>query len=481
MTDFVARLLRQPGPRLRPLPPHVFDPAAPRLRGDRTPRERRRPGTAAAPTTTAPDPGPAAAARHSATGSLRQREHAPSVAAGEGRAAAARTTDGGGDPLAACPRTAGRRGRADATPAGPGADASTTTGETSQALDHGRTAARRGGEGRGRAVNAPPRDGGPADSGSPAPPSAAAVHPPVGQGVTRPVRPSNDSAAGRLGRRPDGRGHGVERDARTGSQGRPAAGDPVEDSAAPEAVVAPVLPAVAPSAPARPDSAPFAATASSSTFPAVGRTGADNEASAGTGSRRPARAAHADHETPDTDRPPVTPAGTAGLPGGGTTPPTPADLRPGGRSPHAATPASGDGGFPGRGPASAAHRPTATEPPPAPRRPAATLEPATLSGRPLVPPEAGAASLRPRSPALPAWPAPTLPGPAEVPPPTDAPPSVARPVAERALDSSAPGTVVRITIDRLDVRTIAPPSAERPGPRRLPRLSLDAYLSGRRS
>ncbi|MFI2189512.1 hypothetical protein [Streptomyces sioyaensis] len=49
------------------------------------------------------------------------------------------------------------------------------------------------------------------------------------------------------------------------------------------------------------------------------------------------------------------------------------------------------------------------------------------------------------------------------------------------MDSSAAGTVVRITIDRLDVRTVAPPSAERPGPRRVPRLSLDAYLSGRRS
>ncbi|MGX1851945.1 hypothetical protein [Streptomyces sp. NPDC055299] len=49
------------------------------------------------------------------------------------------------------------------------------------------------------------------------------------------------------------------------------------------------------------------------------------------------------------------------------------------------------------------------------------------------------------------------------------------------MDSGTAGTVVRITIDRLDVRTVAPPSTERPGPRRLPRLSLDAYLSGRQS
>ncbi|MFI1304398.1 hypothetical protein [Streptomyces sioyaensis] len=49
------------------------------------------------------------------------------------------------------------------------------------------------------------------------------------------------------------------------------------------------------------------------------------------------------------------------------------------------------------------------------------------------------------------------------------------------MDSEVPETVVRITIDRVDVRTVAPSSAERPGPRRLPRLSLDAYLSGRRS
>ncbi|MFE6690647.1 hypothetical protein ACFVFQ_29780 [Streptomyces sp. NPDC057743] len=49
------------------------------------------------------------------------------------------------------------------------------------------------------------------------------------------------------------------------------------------------------------------------------------------------------------------------------------------------------------------------------------------------------------------------------------------------VDSGAAETVVRITIDRLEVRTVAPLSAERSGLRRVPRLSLDAYLTGRRS
>lgn len=67
MSDFVGRLLREPGPRLRPLLPNVFDAAAPRLQTDGEPvpsefMERRPPAPAIqeprASALSAPGPGP---------------------------------------------------------------------------------------------------------------------------------------------------------------------------------------------------------------------------------------------------------------------------------------------------------------------------------------------------------------------------------------------------------------------------------------
>lgn len=67
MSDFVGRLLQEPGPRLRPLLPNVFDAAAPRLQTDGEPVppafvEQRPPASAVhepcASTLSAPGPGP---------------------------------------------------------------------------------------------------------------------------------------------------------------------------------------------------------------------------------------------------------------------------------------------------------------------------------------------------------------------------------------------------------------------------------------